>query len=114
MINILPIASAQETPNLSNSFGSVLNDTAKNAGFTATNSSDITLLAASVISIILTILGTIFLAIIIYAGIKWMNSGGNEQAIEKAKSTLRQAIIGLIIVVGAYALSYYVIDFFVK
>lgn len=112
---LFPGANAQTgTPNLSDAFGSVLTDTAKDAGYTSASSADITLMAGDIISIILTLLGTIFLALILYSGIKWMNSGGNEQSIEKAKSTLRQAIIGLIIVVGAYSLSYYLIKFLTK
>lgn len=109
-----PAVNAQGNPKLSEAFGSVLSDTAKNAGYTSSNSSDVTLLAGDVITIIFTLLGTIFIAITLYSGIKWMNSGGNEQTIEKAKSSLRQAIIGLIVVIGAYALSYYLINFLTK
>lgn len=100
-------AHAQTNSGLQSSFGLMLTDTAKNAGYSISGESDLASQAAGVISIILTLLGTIFLAMIIYSGIRWMTAGGNEQSIDKAKGTIRQAIIGLIIVVGAYALSYF-------
>jgi len=103
-------AHAQSNSGLQNSFGSILTDTAENAGYSISEESDLTSQAAGVISIILTLLGTIFLAMIIYSGIKWMTAGGNEQSIDKAKGTIKQAIIGLIIVVGAYALSYFFLE----
>jgi amino acid transporter len=56
------------------------------------------------------LLGMIFLVLILYAGYMWMIARGEEEKVEKAKDTLTRAVIGLIIVVGAYAISYFVID----
>ena len=57
-----------------------------------------------IISIILSFVGVVFFILIIYAGISWMTSQGNEQQITKAKGLLFNAIIGLVIVFAAYAI----------
>ncbi|MFA5359825.1 MAG: hypothetical protein WC349_02595 [Patescibacteria group bacterium] len=67
-------------------------------------------LVATVIQAALGLLGLIFLVLIIYAGYNWMIARGEEEKVTKAKDTLTRAVIGLIIVVGAYAISYFVID----
>jgi len=46
----------------------------------------------------------------IYAGYNWMTAQGEEEKVTKAKDTLTAAIIGLVIVIAAYAISYYVIS----
>lgn len=54
------------------------------------------------------LLGVIFVILIIIAGYNWMTAGGDEEKIKKAGATIRSAIIGLIIVVAAYAITYFV------
>ncbi len=53
----------------------------------------------------LTITGTVFFALMFYAGFLWMTAKGEEEPITKAKSTLLAAIIGLAIVISAYAIT---------
>uniref|UniRef100_A0A7C4TPP4 Uncharacterized protein n=1 Tax=candidate division WWE3 bacterium TaxID=2053526 RepID=A0A7C4TPP4_UNCKA len=48
--------------------------------------------------------GFAILAMIIYAGFLYITSGGNEERVGNAKKTLTAAIVGLIIVVCAYAI----------
>jgi TRAP-type C4-dicarboxylate transport system permease small subunit len=62
----------------------------------------------AVIAAFLSLLGVIFLILIIYGGFLWMTSGGNEQKVLKAKKTLTRAVIGLIIIVSAYSITYFV------
>ena len=57
----------------------------------------------------LSLLGIIFIILMIYGGGLWMTAKGNEQQVDKAKDLITAAIIGLIIVVAAYAISYFVI-----
>lgn len=52
----------------------------------------------------LSLLGVIFIVLIIYAGFNWMTAGGDEGKVETAKKTLSRAIIGLIIVAGSYSI----------
>ena len=61
-----------------------------------------------VIQAFLGLLGIIFLILIIFAGYNWMTAGGEEEKVRKAKSTISRAVIGLIIIVAAYAITYFV------
>jgi len=65
-----------------------------------------------IINVILTLVGIIFVIFIIYAGYLWMTASGNEQKVDKSKEILKQSIIGLIVVLGSYAISYFVIQIF--
>lgn len=63
---------------------------------------------AAVIQTFLGLLGIIFIVLIVMAGYKWMNAAGNDEKVQEAKDTIRRAIIGLIITVSAYAITYFV------
>ena len=65
-------------------------------------------LIGQIIGVVLAFLGVIFLVLMIYAGLTWMTARGNEQQVTKAKDLMRDAIIGLIIVLSAYAISAFV------
>jgi hypothetical protein len=65
---------------------------------------------SQVITIVLSVLGVIFLALMIYGGILWMTAAGNEEKVKKAKELITEAIIGLAIVLAAYAISYFVLN----
>ncbi len=64
----------------------------------------------NVISIILGFVGIVFLGLTLYGGFVWMIARGNEQEVEKAKNILTAAVIGLVIVLAAYAVTYFVIQ----
>ena len=64
---------------------------------------------ASIIRIALSLLGIIALCYILYAGFSWMTAGGNEEKITSAKHTLSAAVIGLIIILSAYAITNFVL-----
>lgn len=55
------------------------------------------------------ILGAIFLVLIILAGFRWMTSAGNSQNIDAAKQTIVNSVIGLVIVLAAYAITSFVL-----
>ncbi len=63
------------------------------------------LLVVRIISLVLTFIGTIFFALAIYAGFKYMTAGGNEDQVKGALALLRNAIIGFVIVACAWAIS---------
>lgn len=72
-----------------------------------TTKADETTLATTlgiVINVALSILGIIFIFIIILAGYQWMTAQGNEQAVTKAKDSMSRAVIGLIVVISSYAI----------
>lgn len=72
------------------------------------SSTNIQSLVGTVISTFLSILGVIFLVLMVYGGFLWMTAQGAEEEVTKAKKLITQAVIGLAIVMGAYAISYFV------
>lgn len=65
-----------------------------------------------IIQSILSLVGVIFMVLLVYGGILWMTASGNDQQVEKAKNIIIQSIIGLVIVLLAYAISVFVISQF--
>ena len=56
----------------------------------------------------LAFIGVLFFILIIYGGFTWMMARGNEQQITKAKDLIYAAVIGLVIILAAYAITAYV------
>ncbi len=56
------------------------------------------------INLFLSLLGIIFIVLMLFAGYNWMMAQDDDERINKAKGTIRRAIIGLIITVGSYAI----------
>jgi hypothetical protein len=67
-------------------------------------------LISRVINGVLGVVGSFALLMFIYGGFMWMLSAGNEKMIEKGKSTLIWAALGLVIIFMSYALVKFVID----
>jgi hypothetical protein len=61
-------------------------------------------LAAAVIRWIMSIVGIASVAAMVYAGILYFTSGGNEDQAGKAKKTMTYAIIGLIVAILSYVI----------
>jgi hypothetical protein len=60
-------------------------------------------LVGSMVNIFFTILGIIFIVLMLYAGYNWMIAAGDNAKVEKAKDTIKRAIIGIIILSSSYA-----------
>ncbi|MEA3463468.1 MAG: hypothetical protein U9R14_00045 [Patescibacteria group bacterium] len=65
---------------------------------------------STIIQAVLSFLGVIFLVLMIYGGYLWMTALGNEEQLTKAKNVIIAAVTGLVIVVSAYAISWFVVD----
>lgn len=65
--------------------------------------------ASRIINVSLGILGTLFLAYVVYAGFQWMTAGGEEEKIKQAQAHIRNGIIGLVIILAAWSISTFVI-----
>jgi len=61
-----------------------------------------------VVGAALAFIGIVFFILIIYGGFTWMTARGNEQQVTKAKDLIVSAAIGLVIVLAAYAITYYI------
>ncbi len=88
--------------------GGFLNKVANKAGLEKPASEEV--MIGLIINSVLGFLGVIFLILIIYAGIRWMMSAGNDEEVKNARQIIKWAIIGVIVVIGAYALTSFVID----
>lgn len=71
--------------------------------------SDPRAVAARIINVALGFLGIIAVVIVLYGGFMWMTAAGNEERISKAKQILTAGVIGLVIIVMAWAIASYVV-----
>ena len=81
-----------------------------NAGYETGNSNNIFNLVQTVINVFLSIIGVLLLVYILYAGYNWMTAQGEEEKVTKAKETIQRAIVGVIIIIAAYAISMFVMS----
>ena len=73
-------------------------------------STDLRTTVANIIKVALGMIGIIALVIVISGGFLWMTSFGDETKVEKAKSMILMGIVGLAIVLTAYAITTFVIS----
>ncbi len=93
------------TPTASSPLTQKLKTVGTKAGYGSTTSeSTILEIIGTGISVGLGLLGVIFIILILVAGYNWMTAAGDQEKITKAKDTLRAAIIGLLIIAGAFAI----------
>ncbi len=78
------------------------------------SSRDLSTFIGSVVKNLLGFLGTIFFVLILYAGFMWMTAAGNDERITKAKKILSNSVIGLAVVVFAYAIVGFVLNAFIQ
>lgn len=91
-----------------------LKTASEQAGYQTDNNKDLASYIRQIVTIILSVLGVVFLGFTIYGGLLWMTAQGNEDHITRAKDIITESIIGLIIVLAAYAISYFVISYLTK
>ncbi len=65
---------------------------------------DLFQIAVNIQTFLFGITGGILLLVFIIGGLTWITSGGNQTKIQKGLHTLRDAFIGLVIVLSAYAI----------
>jgi len=65
-------------------------------------------IAGKLIGAVLAFIGVLFFGLMVYGGILWMIARGNEEQVTKAKDLIMAAIIGLIIVLSAYAITSFI------
>ncbi len=90
--------------------GSAVNVNAVTAAAGVGGSSDLITIIGRIINIALGFLGIIFLVLLLYAGFLWMTAAGDATKIEQAQKILRNAIIGLVIIVSAWAITAFIIS----
>lgn len=65
---------------------------------------------ANVVNIAFGLLGVVAIILIMYGGFVWMTAAGNDEKITTAKAILKNASIGLLIVLSTFALAIYVLS----
>jgi len=81
-----------------------LDNVAVNQGpYKQASNDTLTTIIGTAVGVGLGLLGVIFLLTLIYAGYMWMTAHGNEEKVTKAKGIIVQALVGVVVVVGAYA-----------
>ncbi|MEA3449803.1 MAG: hypothetical protein U9Q85_02395 [Patescibacteria group bacterium] len=82
----------------------------KAAGYKDQTSVTLNTTVGLIINTALSLLGVIFLGLMIYGGFLWMTDRGNENQMKRAQKLITAAVIGIIIVLAAYAISFFVIS----
>lgn len=77
---------------------------------TGLGTNDLELIVIDLITWLLLVLGLILFVFIIYGGILWMTAGGSPEGVKKAQSILRNAIIGLLIILASYGIAKYIFE----
>jgi len=77
---------------------------------TGLGSRDLKETITSVLNVLLGFLGIIAVIVILLGGFKWMTAGGSEDKIGEAKKLIGAGIVGLVIILAAYAIATYVIN----
>ncbi|MFA5186156.1 MAG: hypothetical protein WC551_06725 [Patescibacteria group bacterium] len=107
------VLAAGETPatgsGVSGRIGVGLNLAAKNSGYME-GQTDLPTLVGNLINQGFSILGVLLLGLLLYGGILWMTAAGEQDRVKKAISVIRNAIIGLVIIVVAYALANFIVS----
>src|SRR3972149_10450572 len=70
---------------------------------------DLSTTISNIINAVLALVGVIGLGVILYGGFRWMTAAGNEEAVGEAKKIITAGVIGLIIVIVAWAVVSFVI-----
>ena len=100
-LSFLIVPSLAQAQASATNFG--LDTTASTAGLKTSGS--LSTRVGELIGVILGFVGVIFLILIIYAGITIMTANGNKTKVEDARKTITGAVIGLIVILSAYAIT---------
>lgn len=63
---------------------------------------------AKVIEIILSTVGIVFIVLLVYGGYMFITAQGEEEKIKKAMDIIKPAVVGLIVILIAYSITYFV------
>ncbi len=66
--------------------------------------------AVRIIQIVLGFLGLIAVVLILYAGFLWMTANGKDEKVTKAKGVLKNAVIGLIIILSSWGITVFILN----
>ena len=107
----MPAAAAQVGKKYNFNESSGLNAAANVAGFdVSAEATPLESIIGTVINLILSFVGVLLFVLLIYGGFTWMTAQGNQEKVNKAKKIVTNSIIGLVITLSAYVISYFIIS----
>ena len=75
-----------------------------------TASDSLPVVIGNIISVLLGLLGLVFLVLVVYAGFLYLTAQGEDAQVKKAKAILTKGVIGMMLAVGSYAITNVVVD----
>ncbi|MEI7498466.1 MAG: hypothetical protein WCK11_04240 [Candidatus Falkowbacteria bacterium] len=76
---------------------------------TTVNQSTVSIYVANIL-LVIPILGFVFIIHMVLAGYEWMTAAGDSKKVEEAQKRIKNAIIGLVLFFGAYAMIYFIVS----
>lgn len=73
---------------------------------------DLVTIVGRIINIALGFVGIVFLVLMLWAGYQYMTAAGDAEKVKKAVGTIKNSIIGLIVIVSAWAITSFILGFF--
>ena len=70
---------------------------------------DIRTTISSIINVALGLLGIVAVVIVLWGGFRWMTAGGNEEKVGEARKIIFSGVIGLAIILSAFAIATFVL-----
>lgn len=77
---------------------------------TGLGNADLRTSIAKTIQLVISFLGIVAVVIILIGGFKWMTAGGSEDKVAEAKKLIIAGIIGLVIILFAFAIATFVLN----
>lgn len=85
-------------------------EVALNSGFDDATEYSLSQNLGRYVKVALSLVGTIFLLLVVYAGFLWMTASGNEEQVTKATDIVKMATLGLVIVLASYSITVFVLS----
>lgn len=108
LVSVVGVHLSSQAPALAQTRESVTNveTVATRAGV---NNTSIYTIIGRVIYVFLSLLGLILLGYMLYAGYLWMTAGENPENVERARTMIKNAIIGLFIIGASFAITSFIL-----
>lgn len=120
IVGVLSISATSKAVHASGSSGSGSKNSAsipggiqsgiKEAGKAHGGSDDLMGFFKKIVNTFLFLIGAIAVAMIVYAGFQYVNSGGDSGKVSAAKNTILYAVIGIVVATLAYAIVNFVVS----
>ncbi len=80
------------------------------ANFAGFSNRPLPTILGNIVGILVGYLGLFLIIAILYAGLLWMTSGGNEDKIARAKGIIGASIVGMLIILMSYSIAGFLVS----